>query len=184
VVFLTGGNGSGKSTLLHLIAGLLHPESGTLALDEVKIDTPTARAGYRELFSSVFVDYHLFDRMYGLEHIADAEVNRLIDHMGMRDVTRFEKGQFTTLNLSTGQKKRLALIVSILEDRPILLLDEWSAEQDVLFRDRFYNALIPELAAAGKTIIAVTHDDKYWSVADRVMKFEMGRMVSASRPSK
>ena len=184
VVFLTGGNGSGKSTLLNVIAGLLQPGDGTIALDDTKIQTPKERAGYRELFSSVFVDYHLFDRMYGLEHVSDAEVNQLIDDMGLGGVTRFENGQFTTLNLSTGQKKRLALIVSILEDRPILLLDEWSAEQDVMFRDRFYTSIIPQLATSGKTIIAVTHDEKYWSAADRIMKFDMGRMVSTSSPAK
>lgn len=180
-VFMTGGNGSGKSTVLHLLCGLYVPSEGTISVDGKAITSPRQRGGYREIFSGVFVDFFLFDRLYGLENIDESEVNELILDMGMAGKVTFEDGKFSTLALSTGQRKRLALIVAILENRPVLVLDEWSAEQDIHFRNRFYTEIIPKLAARGQTIIAVTHDDRYWSGADRVIKLDLGWIMSDTR---
>lgn len=180
-VFMTGGNGSGKSTVLHLLCGLYVPSDGTISVDGKAITSPRQRGGYREIFSGVFVDFFLFDRLYGLENIDESEVNELILDMGMAGKVTFEDGKFSTLALSTGQRKRLALIVAILENRPVLVLDEWSAEQDIHFRNRFYTEIIPKLAARGQTIIAVTHDDRYWSGADRVIKLDLGWIMSDTR---
>jgi len=182
VVFLTGGNGSGKSTILHLLCGLYPADKGSIRVDGVPVTGRKAVAGFRELFSGVFVDFHLFDRLYGLEHLDEVEVNRLIADFGLADKVVFEDGRFSTVTLSTGQRKRMALIVAMLEDRPILVLDEWSAEQDVQFRDRFYSEIIPRLKAEGRTVIAITHDDRYWPSADRVIKLDLGRVVADERP--
>jgi cyclic peptide transporter len=180
-VFVTGGNGSGKSTFAHLLCGLLLPDDGRVHVDDILVAEPLAEAGYRALFSGVFVDYHLFERLYGLEHIDHTEVNSLIADMGLGDKVRYDKGAFSTLSLSTGQRKRLALIVAILEDRPVIILDEWSAQQDAHFRDRFYNEIVPMLADRGQTVIAITHDERYWGAADRVLKFEQGQLVDDSK---
>lgn len=173
VIFLVGGNGSGKSTALRMMTGLYPVQSGWIGVDEATV-AGKAIAGYRELFSSVFVDFHLFDRLYGLEDIDPGKVNRLIADMGLGDKVTFEEGRFNQLHLSTGQRKRLALIAALVEDRPVYVFDEWSAEQDVHFRDSFYNRIIPDLRNQGKTVIATTHDEKYWNVADRVVKLDLG----------
>lgn len=175
VVFLVGGNGSGKSTTLRLMTGLYPAEAGAIRVDGVPV-TGDAIAGYRELFSAIFVDFHLFDRLYGLENADPAEVQRLIDEMGLGGKVRFENGRFSQLHLSTGQRKRLALIAALLEDRPVYIFDEWSAEQDVEFRRYFYETLIPRLRAQGKLVVAATHDERYWKVADRVLKLDLGRV--------
>ena len=175
-VFLVGGNGSGKSTVLRLIAGLYAPDNGRVSVDGTVVGG-RAIAGLREQFSAIFGDFHLFDRLYGLEHVDPREVNRLIDATWLTGKVKFEDGRFTDLNLSTGQRKRLALIVALLEDRPILAFDEWSAEQDALFREEFYRRILPDLKARGKTVVAVTHDERFWPLADRVIRFDLGTIA-------
>lgn len=175
ITFLIGGNGGGKSTVARLIAGLYPLDAGTISVDQMPVSGPDI-GGFRELFSAIFADFHLFDRLYGLEDVDPHEVNRLIDELGLTGKVRFEDGRFTQLALSTGQRKRLALIAALLEDRPIYIFDEWSAEQDPRFREYFYGSLLPRMRARGKTVVAVTHDDRYWHLADRVVKMELGRV--------
>jgi putative ATP-binding cassette transporter len=174
-VFLVGGNGSGKSTVLRLITGLFPAEAGRILVDGTPV-VGRAIAGFRELFSAIFVDFHLFDRLYGLEDVDPNKVNRMIEEMGLGGKVQYDDGRFTQLALSTGQRKRLALIAALLEDRPIYVFDEWSAEQDVHFREYFYSHVLADLKARGKTVIAVTHDERYWHIADRVVKMDLGRV--------
>lgn len=179
VLFLTGGNGSGKSTALRLMCGLYQPHSGVIRVDGKALDD-FGFGGFREQFSVIFNNFHLFDRLYGLEGVSADQVNALIARMGLQGKVTYQDGRFNTLALSTGQRKRLALIVALLEDRPILVFDEWPAEQDVEFRDYFYTVLIPELRAKGKTVVAASHDERYWPVADRVVTFELGSVLASS----
>ncbi len=175
-LFIVGGNGSGKSTLLKTLTGLYHPQSGAITMDDTLL-TPESATWYRSHFTPIFGDYHLFDRLYGLGDVPPERVNELLVLMQIQDKTAFEHGRFTNLDLSTGQRKRLALIVALLEDRPILVLDEWAADQDQVFRQFFYETILPDLKRQGKTIIAATHDDRYFGVADRVVKMEYGELV-------
>ncbi|GAB1487652.1 cyclic peptide export ABC transporter [Opitutaceae bacterium] len=177
VVFVIGGNGSGKSTFLKLLTGLYAPQQGTLKVDGLRLQ-PAHYAAYRELYSVIFTDFHLFDRLYGLSAVDEKRVAQLLQRMQLDDKTSFQGGRFTNLSLSTGQKKRLALLIACLEDRPVLALDEFAADQDPEFRRFFYETLLPELKAAGKTVIAVTHDDRYFHCADRVIKLEYGQVES------
>jgi len=176
LVFLVGGNGSGKSTVLRLLCGLYQREAGTVTVNGGAPLDDTQFAGVREQCSAIFGDFHLFDRLYGLDNVDPGVVERLIDMMELRGKVRFANGQFTQLKLSTGQRKRLALIAALLEDRPIYLFDEWAAEQDVHFREIFYTRILPDLRAQGKLVIAVTHDERFWHIADRVVKFDLGRI--------
>ncbi|WP_321342048.1 cyclic peptide export ABC transporter [Breoghania sp.] len=176
-VFLTGGNGSGKSTALKLLCGLYKPGSGQLLCDGVEIADEN-RQQYREVFSSIFTDFYLFDRLYGLEEVEQAEVERLIERMELSDKVGFEDGRFTTSDLSTGQRKRLAMIVALLEDREIYIFDEWAADQDAHFREVFYTELLADLKARGKTVLAVTHDDHYWNHCDRRISLDLGSILS------
>jgi putative ATP-binding cassette transporter len=175
VVFVVGGNGSGKSTLLKLCTGLYLPAGGSVQVDHLRL-TPALYPAYRELFSVIFTDFHLFDRLYGAPQVDEKRLARWLHRLELDQKTSFEGGRFTNLDLSTGQRKRLALVVACLEDRPILALDEFAADQDPGFRAYFYEKLLPELKAAGKTVIAVTHDDRYFHCADRVVKMEFGRI--------
>ena len=177
VVFLVGGNGCGKSTLLKLLSGLYYPSSGVLYLDDDVLSKPIYPS-YRELFSLIFADFHIFDRLYGFGEVDTKKVNDLIKLMELDKKTQYVDGKFTETNLSTGQRKRLALIAAFLEDKPIYMFDEVAADQDPEFRAYFYNELLLDLKKRGKTVIAATHDDKYFHVADRVLKMEYGKIQS------
>jgi putative pyoverdin transport system ATP-binding/permease protein len=180
LVFITGGNGSGKSTFMKLLAGLYMPESGTITLDGMAIGDNT-REKYRALLTAIFSDYHLFLRLYGIDNPDHAEVDRLLRQFHLAAKTRLTDGEFRTLDLSAGQRKRLALVVALLEKRPILLLDEWASEQDPDFRRKFYNEVLPDLNKAGVTIVAISHDDRYLNEIDyaaRKLHMEEGRFAS------
>ncbi|WP_207682864.1 ATP-binding cassette domain-containing protein [Desulfonema magnum] len=174
ILFLKGGNGSGKSTLLKMLTGLYPPRSGAFVMDGTEINM----AEHRHLFSVVYTDCHLFDGLYGIESPSDEKVNELLNMMGIFHKVRWQEGQFRYSELSTGQRKRLSFITALLEDKPIYVFDEWAAEQDPEFRKSFYEKLLPELKARGKTIIAATHDEHYFHVADQVIKMEYGQVRS------
>jgi putative ATP-binding cassette transporter len=180
-LFVLGGNGSGKSTALKLIANLYESDGGQILVDGVSI-TDVSRPNYRALFSCIFTDFHLFDRLYGLEGVSPSRVNDLIRWMELEDKVEFTNGQFSTLELSTGQRKRLAMIVSLLEDREIYLFDEWAADQDAHFREIFYTEILAQLKEQGKTVLVVTHDDRYWHLSDRTLNLEIGAMGPVSPP--
>jgi putative ATP-binding cassette transporter len=176
LLFIIGGNGSGKSTFIKLLTGLYYPDKGSIYVDSSKIDR-TNYLAYRSLFSAIFTDFHLFDKFYGVENDNAEKVNYWLKKMKMQDKVHYRDGGFTRTSLSTGQRKRLALIAAMLEDRPVLVMDEFAADQDPQFRQYFYEVLLPEIKAMGKTVIAVTHDDHYFHVADRILKMEEGRMT-------
>jgi putative ATP-binding cassette transporter len=179
LVFITGGNGSGKSTFLKVLAGLYPPDSGEILLDGVRVNDLT-RENYCALMSGIFFDYHLFHRLYGIPDPEPGEIERLLTKFKLEDKTSVSNGEFRTLDLSGGQRKRIALIVSMLEKRPILLLDEWTAEQDPEFRGKFYHEILPELQRAGITIVVITHDDRILDelrMKARRIHMEYGRIV-------
>ncbi|MBV9241949.1 MAG: ATP-binding cassette domain-containing protein [Acidobacteria bacterium] len=180
LVFITGGNGSGKSTFMKLLCGLYKPDSGEITFDGVRVNDSTRQA-YRELIAAIFPDYHLFEKLYGVPDPDPAEVDSLLTQFRLRDKTHLTDHQFSTLDLSAGQRKRLALIVSLLEKRPLLLLDEWAADQDPEFRRKFYYDLLPELKRTGETVVAISHDDRYLDEMDvpaRRLRMEDGRIVA------
>lgn len=175
-VFIVGGNGSGKTTLAMLLLGLYEPEAGRIVLNGVPVTTDNIDA-YRQYFSAVFADFYLFEQLLETDQAAVSErATHYIEKFGMAHKVKVEQGKFSTIDLSTGQRKRLALISSYLEDRAIYLFDEWAADQDPAFKRLFYTELIPELKARGKTVVAITHDDSYFDCADRIIKLEDGSL--------
>jgi putative ATP-binding cassette transporter len=175
-VFVIGGNGSGKTTALKLLTGLYAPQSGALKLDGQVVGQKNVQ-WFRDLFATVFSQFHLFDRLYGLENVDEKRVLDILRNLELEGKTHFEAGRFSDTNLSTGQRKRLALAVCLLEDKEILVFDEWAADQDPHFRKYFYEVVLSDLKAQGKTVIAVTHDERFWHVADRVIRMEYGAIV-------
>jgi putative ATP-binding cassette transporter len=176
LLFIVGGNGSGKSTFLKLLTGLYYPESGNIYVDDWSI-ARTDYPAYRNLFSVVFTDFHLFEKLYGIEHLDAQQVNVWLKKTQMQHKVKYQDGAFSSTSLSTGQRKRLAFIAAMLEEKPILVIDEFAADQDPQFRQYFYETLLLEIKASGKTVIAVTHDDHYFHVADRILKMEEGRLL-------
>lgn len=177
LVFLVGGNGSGKTTLAKVLTGLYVPDAGEIRLDGEPI-TEATRDFYRQHFSVVFSDFFLFDQLLGLDdpHL-DARAGDYIARLQLGHKLRVERGELSTTDLSQGQRKRLALLTAYLEDRPIYLFDEWASDQDPIFRDIFYYELLPELKSRGKTVVVISHDDRYYHVADRIIKLDYGKMV-------
>jgi len=179
VLFVTGGNGSGKSTLAKIVTGLYPPESGALLLDEVPI-ADAQRDAFRQQVSAVFPDFYLFEALLGLAASdLDERATRYLADLGLDHKVRVQDGVLSTTALSQGQRKRLALLTAILEDRALFVFDEWASDQDPAFKDLFYRRLVPDLRARGKTVVVVTHDDRYFDAADRLVKLEDGRLAAA-----
>lgn len=176
IVFITGGNGSGKTTLMKLMSGLYHPDNGHVFLGETML-SPATEAWFRDQISIIFADFHLFRRLYGLGEQDPERMAALLREMQIDQKTSVRGDSFTTIQLSTGQRKRLALIVALIEDKPVMIFDEWAADQDPQFRQKFYEEILPGLKAKGKVVICVTHDDRYFDVADHRFKMEFGRMA-------
>jgi putative ATP-binding cassette transporter len=174
IIFITGGNGSGKSTLAKLITGIYTPEEGIVTINGKNVTNSTLR----QQFSAIFSDFHLFDKLYGIDFEGKAElIQQYLQILHLEDKVKVNAGKFSSTKLSTGQRKRLALMISYLEDKPVCLFDEWAADQDPEFRMYFYSVLLPELKKKNKCVIAITHDDRYFNLADKVIKMEMGKIV-------
>lgn len=177
LIFLIGKNGSGKSTFCMLLTGLFKPQSGAIYLDNQKINDANIQK-YRSLISAVFSDFHLFTQTLKDAEFANQErIDFWLKFLELEGKTSVENGQLCVTKLSMGQRKRLAMFIALLEERDILVLDEWAADQDPVFRRFFYKRLLPLLKEQGKTIFAITHDDAYFDSADRIFLAQNGEIV-------
>lgn len=178
ITFLVGGNGSGKSTLAKLITGLYSPQSGTITLNGTLI-TEENREWYRQHFSAIFSDFFLFDRCLGMDNAdLDHEATMYLKHLQLDHKVQVKNGVFSTTQLSQGQRKRLALLIAYLEDRPVYVFDEWAADQEPQFREFFYREILPSLKQRRKTVLVITHDDRYFHMADQLIKLDYGQIES------
>jgi putative pyoverdin transport system ATP-binding/permease protein len=177
LIFIVGGNGSGKSTLGKLLSGLYIPEAGNIYLDGLMI-TETNRESYRQLFTAIFSDFYLFEKLLGIqEENLDLHAKKYLEALQIDHKVQVKDGVLSTTELSQGQRKRLALLTAYLEDRPIYLFDEWAADQDPIFREIFYQQLLPELKNRGKAVIVISHDDRYFHLADQLIKLDYGQLA-------
>ncbi|WP_306028970.1 cyclic peptide export ABC transporter [Stappia sp. MMSF_3263] len=180
VVFICGGNGAGKSTLISLLTGLRQPDAGEICLDDEPV-TPGRLDTYRGLFSAVFSEFHLFSRLYGLTDQERDRIPASLDQLDLSHRVEVRDNAFSTLALSSGQKRRLALSVALAERRPVVVLDEFAADQDPAHRALYYDVLVPQMARDGHLVIAVTHDEHCFDKCDRLIRMEAGRIVSDTR---
>ncbi|HEX8531372.1 MAG TPA: cyclic peptide export ABC transporter, partial [Cytophagales bacterium] len=172
VLFVVGDNGSGKTTLAKLLTGLYAPCAGELRINH----TPVPPAQLGEYCSAIFSPCHLFEKMYDVTTAGRAEeIARHLKILRLEEKVKVTGNAFSRIDLSGGQRKRLALLQCYLEDAPIFLFDEWAADQDPAYREFFYRTLLPEMKARGKIVIAITHDDRYFDVADKVLKMDRGK---------
>jgi len=177
LLFIIGGNGSGKTTFAKLLTGLYPPDAGDIYLDGERIDDQN-RENYRQLFSVVFSDFHVSEKLLGMQQAkVDERANEYLAQLQLTHKVQVSDGKLSTTELSQGQRKRLALLIAYLEDRPVYLFDEWAADQDPAFKRIFYLQVLPELRSRGKAVVVITHDDRFFDVADRIVKFEDGKML-------
>ncbi len=179
VTFIVGGNGSGKSTLSKLITLHYRPESGRIFFGDLEVTAETVNS-CRQDITAIYSDYHLFERLFGLT-VDKALINELLHDLELDKKVQIEDQTFSTLSLSDGQKKRLALLISFLEDKELYLFDEWAADQDPEFKDIFYNRILSELKAKGKAVVVISHDDRYFPVADKIIRMEEGKRQELSQ---
>jgi putative ATP-binding cassette transporter len=176
IVFLVGGNGSGKTTLAKLLVGLYEPETGEVLLDGVRV-APREREAYRQNFSAVFSDFHVFDRLLGHEpRKLDERAQGWLRALDLEHKVKIEGGVLSTTELSSGQRKRLALLAAVLEERPVCCFDEWAADQDPAYKQVFYQTILPALAAQGRAVFVISHDERYFHLASRCLKLEAGKL--------
>jgi len=181
LVFITGGNGSGKSTLAKLITGLYTPDNGEIVFNRIEVRGEN-KTWYRQHFSAIFADYYVFPRLMGIDQeIAASKTEIYLKWLGLRGKVHVRDGRFSTTQLSSGQRRRLAMLHALLEDRPIYVFDEWAADQDAEFRCMFYEDLLPALKERQKGIVVITHDERYFAKADRIIKMEYGKVVLDER---
>ena len=180
ITFIVGGNGSGKSTLCKLITQHYLPCEGNILFGGNKV-TADLVTSYRQKISTVYSNYHLFTQLF-IDNTSEKE--RIADHylhaFNLNNKVSLDSGRFSTTSLSDGQRKRLALLVALLDDKELYLFDEWAADQDPEFRDIFYTEILPELKSKGKAIVVVSHDDRYFSVADKVLCMDNGKLKPVS----
>lgn len=177
IIFISGGNGSGKTTLINVLLNLLKPDSGTISMNGNALLYSEAPYAYRSVFTVVFNDFFLFEKMYGLDKLDVEAANYWINRFELQHKVQLLDNKFSSQSLSTGERKRLALIVSILEKKQIVVLDEWAADQDPYFREKFYKELLPEFKRMGLTVLAITHDDHYFDCCDKLFRVSEGQLI-------
>ncbi|MCK8108981.1 cyclic peptide export ABC transporter [Pseudoalteromonas sp. 2CM41L] len=179
ITFILGGNGSGKTTLSKLISLHYLSESGDILFDDVSVDKNNL-ISYRQGIACVFSDYYLFENLLGVENscsqVVQDEVTRYLELLELSHKVSFDNGRFSTLDLSDGQRRRLALLVAFMDDKELYIFDEWAADQDPQFKDTFYQFILPALRSKGKAVVAITHDDRYFDMADKIIELENGRL--------
>lgn len=175
-LFIVGENGCGKTTLVKTLLSLYTPAHGDLLVDGSPLQDDR-RDAFRQQFSAVFSDYHLFDDLVVSDAVTLARARSYLDQLELGHKVSIVDGAFSTIDLSAGQRKRLALVHAYLENRPWMVLDEWAADQDPTFRRFFYTQMLPDLKREGKTLIVISHDDRYFDLADRVVRLHRGRIV-------
>lgn len=177
--FLVGGNGSGKSTLAKLLTGLYSVQSGKLVVNDNITVTGGTIADYREQIAAIFADFQLFPRiMSDVTPEMERQVERILQDLEIAHKVQFKNGQFTTVEqLSMGQKRRLSLVSAYMTERPVFMFDEWTADQDPVLRTVFYQKILPALRDEGKIVIVISHDDKFFYVADQIIRLEYGLRI-------
>lgn len=180
ILFIIGGNGSGKTTFINLLMGLYKPQQGRIFIDEKEVSWEEFCLFVNNM-SVVFTNQYLFRENYDQHDLSgnNTLLTRLSATFNLTGVLTIHAAENRIdTNLSRGQQKRVALLLALLEEKPIIVLDEWAAEQDTVNKGSFYTEWLELVRQMGKTVVIVTHDDDYFNCADRVIKFRSGSIVN------
>lgn len=191
VLLVMGPSGSGKTTLLLMLGALMRPTAGTIMVtrrDGSQVDVATTPE--RELpdlrthtFGFIFQDYALLDALTATENIAvaaniagvkgtqaEGRAAELLERVGLSD-----RGGARPSQMSGGEQQRVSVARALVNDPPVLLADEPTANLDAS-RGRDLGRLLRQLADDdGRSIVIVSHDDRLRAVADRVLWLEDGQ---------
>ena len=187
IVALLGPNGAGKTTTLRMLAGLIAPTRGAVAIDGVAL-TSAGGAGRRDRIGFLTESPGLWDRLtvrenlsvyakiYGLTDAA-ARVERALDVFGLGGHSSARAAE-----LSKGMRQKVALARALLHDPAVLLLDEPTSGLDPEIT-RSFRALLDDRRNAGCSILLSTHNlDEAERLADRVAVIH-GRLLALDRPA-
>ncbi len=172
-ISVIGPSGCGKSTILRIVAGLIEPTSGSVAVGGVPVTGPTANA------AMVFQDDRLLpwrtavkNVMFSVENTLPKKEARRRSMEALRLVGLEEFASSYPHQLSGGMRQRINLARALVADPQLLLMDEPFAALDAQSRERHQMSLLEVWASTGKTVVFVTHDlDEAILLADRVLIF-------------
>jgi putative ABC transport system ATP-binding protein len=189
MLFLVGPSGSGKTTLLSMISGVLRPNGGTVVVDGKDVwnldDDDRAEFRLRNV-GFVFQDYHLFPRLTTVENVAipmilrrhrwNDAIKAAGDELAIVGLT--PRALISPGKLSGGEQQRVAIARALVTRPNILVFDEPTASLDGETGKRIMSFVKHDVLTAERCILVVTHDDRIFEFADRMMRMADGHIVS------
>ncbi len=192
MVYIVGPSGSGKTTLLSVLSGILRPNSGSVQVEGIDIWNLDAD-GLANLrlnkIGFVFQDYHLFPRLTTAENVAIplilkrkdwdqsiAEAIKYLDVVGLKG-----RADLPPMKLSGGEQQRVAIARAIVGQPDIMIMDEPTASLDGDTGRAVVGFVHKNLLNENRCIIVVTHDDRIYEFATRILKMEDGRLTAEEK---
>ena len=188
MLYIEGPSGSGKTTLLSLISGILRPNSGSVRVEDQDIWNMTGDeiANFRlNKVGFVFQDYHLFPRLTTAENVAIplilrrqewdqsvAKAVQVLEIVGLRG-----RAHLPPVKLSGGEQQRVAIARAIVSEPEILIMDEPTASLDGDIGRAVVQFVHRNLLTEHRCIVVVTHDDRIFDFATRILRMEDGRLI-------
>jgi len=192
MLYIVGPSGSGKTTLLSMLSGILRPSAGRVQVEDVDLWTLGVDqiADFRlHRIGFVFQDYHLFNKLTTVENVAIplilrrrnwdeaiAEALKTLEVVGLGD-----RAQLRPSKLSGGEQQRVAIARAIVSAPDILIFDEPTASLDGDTGRKIVEFVRTQVLTEKRCILTVTHDDRIYEYADRILEMEDGRITGARK---
>ncbi len=188
MLFLVGPSGSGKTTLLSTVSGILRPNSGDVRVDGTDIwglNSDDLAEFRLKTVGFVFQDYHLFPRLTTAENVAIPLILRGVDwNEALKEAAHYlevvglaNRAQLPPVKLSGGEQQRVAIARAIISQPEILILDEPTASLDGDTGKKILSFVKNEVLNENRCILIVTHDNRIYEYADRIMHMEDGSIT-------
>ena len=192
MLFIEGPSGSGKTTLLSMISGILQPNSGSVTVKDKSIWTLStdALAEFRlNTIGFVFQDFHLFPRLTTAENVAiplilkkqDWDASMKLAHHYLEIVGLKGRADLPPVKLSGGEQQRVAIARAIVSSPEILIFDEPTASLDGDTGRKIIEFVKDQILDEHRAILIVTHDNRIFDFADRIIRMEDGRIIGVSK---
>ncbi len=195
MLYIEGPSGSGKTTLLSMISGILRPNSGSVKVEDKDIWSLTSDqlADFRlNTVGFVFQDYHLFPRLTTQENVAiplilkkldwDEAMDRAMEYLEV--VGLKERAYLQPVKLSGGEQQRVAIARAIASRPDLLIFDEPTASLDGDTGRRIVDFVKKNILNEKRFILIVTHDNRIFEYADRIMRMEDGTIMGVEKTGK